>query len=139
MDTVTQLLNAQNTADECAAYASLLRQCASSDQLVLLMAAQPPASSLSDSEVAHQPPLLSSMLEELLLCFILRAFAKAPSAQITACLKNDVGGGFVARWSPHDVPGGGELASHLTSLKRYYFTWTCRALPDDNASRYVVC
>lgn len=139
MDAVAQLLNAQNKVDECAACASLLRQCASSDQLVLLMAAQPPALSLSDSEAAHQPPLLSSILEELLLFFMLRAFAKAPSAQVTTCLKNDVVGGFVARWSPRDVPGGDELASHLTSLKRYYFTWTCRVLPDDNATRYVVC
>ncbi|GAB9469621.1 hypothetical protein Gpo141_00006894 [Globisporangium polare] len=122
MDAVAQLLNAQSAAEECTACASLLREWATSDRLVLQMAAQPPLLSapLGSEATAQQqqpPPVLSSMLEELLLFFMLRAFGKDPGKQITTSVKSDVLAEFVARWSPQEAHDGDEFARQLTSLK----------------------
>lgn len=124
MDAVAQLLNAQSAAEECTACASLLREWATSDRLVLQMAAQPPLLSapLGSEATAQQqqpPPVLSSMLEELLLFFMLRAFGKDPGKQITTSVKSDVLAEFVARWSPQEAHDGDEFARQLTSLKGY--------------------
>lgn len=116
---IVQLLNAQSAIDECAACASLLRECENSDQLVLLMVAQP--------SVSPSVPDSASMLEEFLLFFMPRAFAKAPGggAKVTSNASSDV----VARWSPCEAPGGDELIAHLTILNRYSTSLLVYMLP----------